>query len=102
MSTSSLPGSLLSTSSLPGSLPGGDVLHGLREPPGWLPFRTSIRLPGGDVLHGLREAARQLRADSVRCSAAASSGYPASSMPAADPTAVLMARCLRITGATPW
>ncbi len=48
-----------------------------------------------DVLNDLREIAQQLRVDSVRCSAAASSGHPTSSMSAADLMAVLLARYLR-------
>jgi transketolase len=43
----------------------------------------------------LHEIAQQLRVDSVRCSAAASSGHPTSSMSAADLMAVLLARYLR-------
>ncbi|HET6811172.1 MAG TPA: transketolase [Acidimicrobiales bacterium] len=41
-----------------------------------------------------RELAQQLRVDSVRCSAAAGSGHPTSSMSAAELMAVLMARHL--------
>ena len=48
-----------------------------------------------DVTRSLQEVAQQLRVDSVRCSAAASSGHPASSMSAADLMAVLLARYLR-------
>ena len=48
-----------------------------------------------DVTHDLRELAQQLRVDSVRCSAAASSGHPTSSMSAADLMAVLLTRHLR-------
>jgi transketolase len=48
-----------------------------------------------DVTHDLRELAQQLRVDSVRCSTAASSGHPTSSMSAADLMAVLLARHLR-------
>ena len=48
-----------------------------------------------DVTHDLRELAQQLRVDSVRCSAAAASGHPTSSMSAADLMAVLLARHLR-------
>ncbi len=48
-----------------------------------------------DVTRSLRELAQQLRVDSVRCSAAASSGHPTSSMSAADLMAVLLARHLR-------
>ncbi|HEY0938264.1 MAG TPA: 1-deoxy-D-xylulose-5-phosphate synthase N-terminal domain-containing protein, partial [Trebonia sp.] len=48
-----------------------------------------------DVTRSLHEVAQQLRVDSVRCSAAASSGHPASSLSAADLMAVLLARHLR-------
>jgi transketolase len=48
-----------------------------------------------DVTRSLHEIAQQLRVDSVRCGAAASSGHPASSMSAADLMAVLIARHLR-------
>src|ERR1700761_7418806 len=48
-----------------------------------------------DVTRSLRELAQQLRVDSGRCSAAASSGYPTSSMSAADLMAGLRARHLR-------
>jgi transketolase len=43
----------------------------------------------------VRELAQQLRVDSIRCSTAAGSGHPTSSMSAADVMAVLMARHLR-------
>jgi transketolase len=52
-------------------------------------------LIGKDVTQSLHEVAQQLRVDSVRCSAAASSGHPTSSMSAADLMAVLLARHLR-------
>jgi transketolase len=55
----------------------------------------SISLLKHDVTGALRELAQQLRVDSVRCSAAASSGHPASSLSAADLMAVLLARYLR-------
>ena len=48
-----------------------------------------------DVTWSLHEVAQQLRVDSVRCSDAASSGHPTSSMSAADLMAVLLARHLR-------
>ncbi|MCL2582854.1 MAG: transketolase [Streptosporangiales bacterium] len=48
-----------------------------------------------DTAHDLRELGQQLRVDSVRCSAAAKSGHPTSSMSAADLMAVLLARHLR-------
>ena len=41
------------------------------------------------------ELARQLRADSIRCSTAAGSGHPTSSLSAADLIAVLLAGHLR-------
>ena len=46
-------------------------------------------------LDDIRELAAQLRVDSIRCSTAAGSGHPTSSMSAADLMAVLMARHLR-------
>jgi transketolase len=48
-----------------------------------------------DVTRSLQEIAQQLRVDSVRCTAVASSGHPTSSMSAADLMAVLLARHLR-------
>lgn len=45
-----------------------------------------------DVIKDLREIGQQLRVDSVRCSGAAASGHPTSSMSAADLMAVLLAR----------
>jgi transketolase len=55
---------------------------------------TSFLLEQG-VTRSLYEVAQQLRVDSVRCSASASSGHPASSLSAADLMAVLLARHLR-------
>jgi transketolase len=49
----------------------------------------------------LREAGQQLRVDAVRCSSAADSGCPTSSMSAADLVAVLVARHLRYDFADP-
>lgn len=46
--------------------------------------------------HELTELGQQLRVDAVRCSAAAGSGHPTSSMSAADLMAVLLARHLRL------
>jgi transketolase len=46
-------------------------------------------------LDDTRELAQQLRVDSIRCSTAAGSGHPTSSMSAADVMAVLLARHLR-------
>ncbi|HEV3232721.1 MAG TPA: transketolase [Candidatus Dormibacteraeota bacterium] len=55
--------------------------------------------PGGTVsaedFEQLHELAQQLRVDAIRCSTAAGSGHPTSSMSAADLMAVLMARHLR-------
>jgi transketolase len=47
------------------------------------------------TLDDVRELAQQLRVDSIRCSTAAGSGHPTSSMSAADLMAVLMTRHLR-------
>ena len=47
------------------------------------------------TLQDIRELAQQLRVDSIRCSTAAGSGHPTSSMSAADVMAVLQARYLR-------
>jgi transketolase len=47
------------------------------------------------TLDEVRELAAQLRVDSIRCSTAAGSGHPTSSMSAADVMAVLMARHLQ-------
>jgi transketolase len=57
-------------------------------------MRDTLQL-NPDVARQLREIGQQLRVDSVRCSAAASSGHPTSSMSAADLIAVLVARHLR-------
>ena len=48
-----------------------------------------------------RDLARQLRADSIRCSTAAGSGHPTSSLSAADLMAVLLAGHLRYDWAAP-
>jgi transketolase len=48
-----------------------------------------------------RELARQLRADSIRCSTAAGSGHPTSSLSAADLIAVLLASHLRYDWSKP-
>jgi transketolase len=47
------------------------------------------------TLDDIHQLAQQLRVDSIRCSTAAGSGHPTSSMSAADLMAVLMARHLR-------
>src|SRR5881628_2816479 len=46
----------------------------------------------GTRLDLYRDLARQLRVDSIRCSTAAGSGHPTSSLSAADLMAVLLAR----------
>src|SRR5258708_40349685 len=46
-------------------------------------------------LESARQLGQQLRADSIRCSTAAGSGHPTSSMSAADLIAVLIARYLQ-------
>src|SRR6266700_8353558 len=56
---------------------------------------TASTLFDQDVVYGLREAGQQLRVDTVRCSSAAGSGHPTSSLSAADLMAVLLARRLR-------
>src|SRR5260221_8643482 len=48
-----------------------------------------------------RDLARQLRADSIRCSTAAGSGHPSSSLSAADLMAVLLAGHLRYDWSAP-
>src|SRR5437764_14533482 len=48
-----------------------------------------------------RTLGQQLRVDSIRCSSAAGSGHPTSSMSAADLMAVLLAKYLRYDFATP-
>ena len=53
-----------------------------------------------DVARSLRELVQRLRVDSVRCSAATSSGHPTSSMSAADLMAVLLARPCATTSPT--
>ena len=60
---------------------------------------TATRAPSALDLY--RELARQLRADSIRCSTAAGSGHPTSSLSAADLMAVLLAAHLRYDWATP-
>src|ERR1700687_2255095 len=48
-----------------------------------------------------RELARQLRADSIRCSTAAGSGHPTSSLSAADLISVLLVTHLRYDWSVP-
>ncbi len=52
-------------------------------------------------LEEVRELGQQLRVDSIRCSTAAGSGHPTSSMSAADVMAVLLARHLRYDWSKP-
>lgn len=53
------------------------------------------------MMQDLTELAAQLRVDSIRCTTAAGSGHPTSSMSAADLMAVLLARYLRFDWANP-
>src|SRR2546428_13168803 len=55
----------------------------------------------GTRLDLYRDLARQLRVDSIRCSTAAGSGHPTSSLSAADLVAVLLAGHLRYDYAAP-
>src|SRR3981189_393249 len=48
-----------------------------------------------DSLHDWKELVAQLRVDSIRCTTAAGSGHPTSSMSAADLMAVLMSKYLK-------
>jgi transketolase len=63
-------------------------------------MRNSLLLEE-DIAYQLREIGQQLRVDAVRCSSAASSGHPTSSMSAADLIAVLVARHLRYDFSNP-
>ena len=54
-----------------------------------------------ESLGDLRELAAQLRVDSIRCTTAAGSGHPTSSMSAADLMAALMAKYLRYDWSNP-
>ncbi|HBI45132.1 MAG TPA: transketolase [Planctomycetales bacterium] len=54
-----------------------------------------------DQLHEWKELAAQLRIDSIRCTTAAGSGHPTSSMSAADLMAVLLTKYLRYDWAEP-
>ncbi|HEV2249481.1 MAG TPA: transketolase [Candidatus Limnocylindria bacterium] len=60
---------------------------------------TASRAPTQVDVH--RELARQLRADSIRCSTAAGSGHPSSSLSAADLIAVLLVTHLRYDWSKP-
>src|SRR2546428_4464474 len=55
----------------------------------------------GTRLDLYRDLARQLRVDSIRCSTAAGSGHPTSSLSAADLAAVLLAGHLRYDYSAP-
>ncbi len=57
--------------------------------------------PTGSQIDLYQALARQLRADSIRCSTAAGSGHPTSSLSAADLMAVLLAGHLRYDWASP-
>jgi transketolase len=54
-----------------------------------------VQQVAADDFDSIRELGKQLRVDSIRCSTAAGSGHPTSSMSAADLMAVLMARHLK-------
>lgn len=54
-----------------------------------------------DALQDWKELAAQLRVDSIRCTTAAGSGHPTSSMSAADLMAVLLAKYLRFDWTNP-
>jgi transketolase len=54
-----------------------------------------------DTLHEWKELGAQLRVDSIRCTTAAGSGHPTSSMSAADLMAVLLAKYLRFDWSNP-
>ncbi len=62
---------------------------------------TTSFLPEHEVPRSLHEVAQQLRADAVRCSAAAAAGHPAAALSSADLVAVLLARHLRYDFADP-
>jgi transketolase len=63
---------------------------------------TSQTIPGGQASRAQwHELAQQLRVDSIRCTTAAGSGHPTSSMSAADLLAVLLAGYLRYDFANP-
>ena len=63
--------------------------------------RVTTEVQSGTKLATYRELARQLRIDSIRCSSAAGSGHPTSSLSAADLIAVLLAGHLRYDFAHP-
>src|SRR5215470_7857943 len=81
--------------------PAGSARPAAAAPPS--PASTGMPVPGTweatamtvETLEDMGELAQQLRVDSIRCSTAAGSGHPTSSMSAADVMAVLLARHLR-------
>ena len=52
-------------------------------------------------MQDIHELAQQLRVDSIRCTTAAGSGHPTSSMSAADLMAVLLAKYLKYDWSQP-
>ena len=63
---------------------------------------ATTQAPGASTrIDAYRDLARQLRADSIRCSTAAGSGHPTSSLSAADLMAVLLLGHLRYDWAVP-
>ena len=62
---------------------------------------TTVSEPTFPATVDVKALARQLRIDSIRCTTAAGSGHPTSSMSAADLMAVLMTKYLRFDWATP-
>ena len=69
---------------------------GLTEPIEFVPHRCEEKgVVMTRTLDDIRQLARQLRVDAIRCSTAAGSGHPTSSLSAADLMADLMARHLR-------
>ncbi|MBI2323941.1 MAG: hypothetical protein HYU87_03110, partial [Chloroflexi bacterium] len=64
-------------------------------------YRVGVAVTAPARLELYRAVARQLRADSIRCSTAAGSGHPTSSLSAADLLAVLLAGHLRYDFARP-
>src|SRR3984957_2521824 len=74
-------------------------MSGLRPPT----FRRhdSRRRTMADPLHEWKELAAQLRIDSIRCTTAAGSGHPTSSMSAADLMAVLLEKYLHFDWTNP-
>src|SRR5207302_3786668 len=62
---------------------------------------TRETFPMADAMHTWKELAAQLRVDSIRCTTAAGSGHPTSSMSAADLMAVLQAKYLHYDWSEP-